>query len=432
MTMSASLPLNDISGPADPASPTRPQGTLLIVDDEEGPRQSLRSIFKDEYNILLAGDGAMAIELAQNNNVDVAVLDVRLVGMSGIEVLERLRDVNPKIDVVIMTAFESIDTMRQALRLGARDYITKPFDVCAMRAAVAGAMPRHTLKSEIQTVEEKWQQLSGQLQTQKLEGQISETRAEIYGSIIHDISGPLTVIVSFLQLINQRIGNLTRLEREDLELTNERLKTITRQATNCIEISHRYLSFLRRQNEKATRVDVNQILADLDHLIRVHPSRRNNQLTIKSLPQNMAVRINGTDLIQILLNLAVNAFQCLAKPHSVQIQASLMPQALDLRTFKDGPQDRLLNMEDFENAGPLLAVAVRDNGPGIPPELLPKIFEPYFTTKSEPEGTGLGLSIVQRLIKEAKGALHVHIRPGEGTTFTVYLRAFPLSPEASK
>ena len=123
--MSASLPLNDISGPADPASPTRPQGTLLIVDDEEGPRQSLRSIFKDEYNILLAGDGATAIELAQNNNVDVAVLDVRLVGMSGIEVLERLRDVNPKIDVVIMTAFESIDTMRQALRLGARDYIER-------------------------------------------------------------------------------------------------------------------------------------------------------------------------------------------------------------------------------------------------------------------------------------------------------------------
>ena len=432
MTMSASLPLNDISGPADPASPTRPQGTLLIVDDEEGPRQSLRSIFKDEYNILLAGDGATAIELAQNNNVDVAVLDVRLVGMSGIEVLERLRDVNPKIDVVIMTAFESIDTMRQALRLGARDYITKPFDVCAMRAAVAGAMPRHTLKSEIQTVEEKWQQLSGQLQTQKLEGQISETRAEIYGSIIHDISGPLTVIVSFLQLINQRIGNLTRLEREDLELTNERLKTITRQAMNCIEISHRYLSFLRRQNEKATRVDVNQILADLDHLIRVHPSRRNNQLTIKSLPQNMAVRINGTDLIQILLNLAVNAFQCSANPHSVQIQASLMLEALDLRTFKDGPHDRLLNVEDFENMGPLLAVAVCDDGPGIPPELLPKIFEPYFTTKSEREGTGLGLSIVQRLIKEAKGALHVHIRPGEGTTFTVYLRAFPLSPEASK
>jgi signal transduction histidine kinase len=404
----------------------------LIVDDEESPRQSLRAIFKDEYNVLLAGDGPTAIALAQNNTIDVAVLDVRLVGMSGLEVLKLLRGVDPKIDVVMMTAYESLDTMRQALRLGARDYITKPFDVFAMRAAVAGAMPRHTLKSEIQTVEQKWQELSGQLQTQKLEGQISQTRAEIYASIIHDISGPLTAIASFVELINQRIGNLTRLEREDLEFTNERLKTITRQVTNCIEISRRYLSFLRRQDEEATHVDVNRILADLGQLIRVHLARRNNQFSIKSLHQNMAVRVNGTDLIQILLNLAVNAFQCSDAPHSVQIQASLMPQALDLRTFQDGPQDRLLNVEGFENTSPLLAVAVCDNGPGIPPELLSKIFEPYFTTKSERQGTGLGLSIVQRLIKQAKGALHVHTRAGEGTTFTVYLPALPLPPEGAK
>jgi two-component system, sensor histidine kinase and response regulator len=430
--MSAALPFDDISGPGDPVAPARSRGTLLIVDDEESPRQSLRAIFKDEYNVLLAGDGPTAIALAQNNTIDVAVLDVRLVGMSGLEVLERLRDVDPKIDVVMMTAYESLDTMRQALRLGARDYITKPFDVFAMRAAVAGALPRHTLKSEIQTVEEKWQQLSGQLQTQKLEGQISQTRTEIYGSIIHDMSGPLTVIANFVQFINQRIGNLTQLGREDLEFTNDRLKTITRQVTNCIEISRRYLSFLRRQNEEATCVDVNRILADLGQFIRVHPSRRKNQFSIKSLHQNMAVRINGTDLIQILMNLVVNAFQCSANPHSVQIQASLMLEALDLRTFKDGPHDRLLNVEDFENTGPLLAVAVCDNGPGIPPELLPKIFEPYFTTKSERQGTGLGLSIVQRLIKQAKGALHVHTRAGEGTTCTVYLPALPLRPEGTK
>src|SRR5664280_2602340 len=170
------------------------------------------------------------------------------------------------------------------------------------------------------------------------------------------MSGPLTVIACFVQFINQRIGNLTQFGREDLDFTNDRLKTITSQVTNCIEISRRYLSFLRRQNEEATCVDVNRILADLGQLIRVHLARHNNQFSIKSLHQNMAVRINGTDLIQILLNLAVNAFQCSAIPHSVQIQASLMPQALDLRTCKDGPYDRLFKAEAFENTSPLLAV----------------------------------------------------------------------------
>src|SRR5450759_2677416 len=127
----------------------RRRGKLLVVDDEEGPRQSLKVIFKDDYEILMAGDGATAIEIAQKNRIDVAVLDIRMFGMSGIEVLERLKYVDPAIEVVMMTAFETTDTMRQALRLRAADYINKPFDIAAMRAAVANAMQRRTLESAV-------------------------------------------------------------------------------------------------------------------------------------------------------------------------------------------------------------------------------------------------------------------------------------------
>ena len=128
--------------PAEPTVPPRRKGTLLIVDDEDGPRQSLRVIFKDDYEILMANDGPSAIMLAQNQKIDVAVLDIRMAGMSGIEVLERLKYVDPTIEVVMMTAFETTDTIRQALRLRACDYINKPFDISTMRAAVAGAMHR--------------------------------------------------------------------------------------------------------------------------------------------------------------------------------------------------------------------------------------------------------------------------------------------------
>jgi two-component system cell cycle sensor histidine kinase/response regulator CckA len=90
----------------------------------------------------------------------------------------------------------------------------------------------------------------------------------------------------------------------------------------------------------------------------------------------------------------------------------------------------LLNIENFDNIAPLIVLTVHDNGPGIPPEILPKIFQPYFSTKSARQGTGLGLNIVQRLIKEARGALHVNTQVGLGTTFTVYLPAIalPASP----
>ena len=405
----------------------RRKGTLLVVDDEDGARQSLRVIFKDEYEILMAGDGATAVELAQKHRIDVAVLDIRMAGMSGIEVLERLKFVDPSIEAVMMTAFETTDTMRQALRLRACDYINKPFDVSTMRAAVASAMQRRTLESEIHTNADKLQQLLGELQSQKIEEQMANTRGEIYASIIHDINGPLTVISGFIQLMNQRIGNATRLEVEDLEFIKDRLKTITRQVTNCIEISRRYLGFLRRQSEDAPRVGVNQLLKDLGHLVRVHPSLQSNQFAVSPLVEDIAVSMNGTDVIQVLLNLTVNAFQCTQQPHSVEIEGRVLHQPLDLAAFKDGPQDRFLNVESFENGVPLLMVSVRDTGPGIPPETLPKIFQAYFSTKGARQGTGLGLNIVQRLVKEARGALHVHTQVGEGTTFTLYLAAVPLA-----
>jgi signal transduction histidine kinase len=410
-----------------PVATPRRRGTLLIVDDEEGPRLSLQFIFKDDYDILMASNGPAAIELAQNNRIDVAVLDIRMSGMSGIEVLERLKFVDPSIEVVMMTAFETTDTMRQALRLRACDYINKPFDLATMRTAVANAMQRRTLESEIHTNAEKLQELLGELQNQKIEEQMTHTRGEIYASIIHDINGPLTVISGFIQIMNQRIGNSTRLEVEDLEFIKDRLRTITRQVTNCIEISRRYLSFLRRQTDEAPRVGVNQLLTDLSHLVRVHPSKQNNHFEIHPLPKDIGVSMHGTDVIQVLLNLTVNAFQCSPITHSVVVECRLLEQPLELAGFKDGPQERFLNVENFKNSAPLLKMSVRDNGPGVPPEILPKIFQPYFTTKGTNHGTGLGLNIIQRLVKEAKGALHVRTEMGEGTTFTVYLPAVPLA-----
>ena len=416
-------PLIAKSNPVEGDSTTfrKRRGTLLVVDDEDGPRQSLRVIFKDEYDMLMAEDGPTAIELAQKHPIDVAVLDIRMAGMSGIEVLERLKYVNPNIEVIMMTAFETTDTIRQALRLRACDYINKPFDLATIRSAVSQAMQRRTLESEIHSSAEKVQELLSELQNQKVEEQIAKTRGDIYASIIHDINGPLTVISGFVQVLNQRLNRNSRLEMEDLEFIKDRLRIIARQVGNCVEISRRYLGFLRRQSEEAPRVSVNQLFKDLEQLVRVHPGRSDNEFSVQPMAEDLGIKMNGTDVIQILLNLTVNAFQCAPMSHRVDVGGEILREPLDLTAFKDGPNDRLLNVESMDNTAPLVKLWVRDTGPGIPPEVLPKIFQPYFTTKGPRQGTGLGLNIVQRLIKEGKGALHVHTQPGEGTTFTIYL-----------
>jgi signal transduction histidine kinase len=397
------------------------RGTLLVVDDEEGPRMSLKLIFKDTYDLLMAEDGPTAIELAQQNDIDVAILDIRMAGMSGIEVLERLRFVRPNIEAIMITAFETTDTMRQALRLRACDYINKPFDLASIRSAVSQAMQRRVLESEIHNSAEKVRELLTELQNQRVEEQIAQTRGDIYASIIHDINGPLTVSFGFVQLLNHKLNQNLKLEMEDLEFIKERLRSVERQMSNCIEIQRRYLGFLRRQSGDSTSAGVNQLLHDLDQLVRVHPSLQENEFRLTPLTGEIGVKVNGTDLIQILLNLAVNAFQCTSVPHRVEIGGEVLAAPLELAQFKDGPNDRLLNVESMENTAPLVKLWVRDTGPGIPAVVLPKIFDPYFTTKGPRQGTGLGLNIVQRLIKAANGALHVHTIVGEGTTFTIYL-----------
>ena len=145
------------------------RGTLLIVDDEEGPRLSLKLIFKDNFDLLMAEDGPTAIALAQENDIDVAILDIRMAGMSGIEVLERLRFVRPNLEAIMITAFETTDTMRQALRLRACDYINKPFDLATIRSAVNQAMQRRVLESEIHNSAEKVHELLTELQNQRVE-----------------------------------------------------------------------------------------------------------------------------------------------------------------------------------------------------------------------------------------------------------------------
>jgi signal transduction histidine kinase len=399
----------------------KPRRTLLIVDDEEGPRQSLRVVFKEDYNLLIASDGQRAVELAQEHKINVAILDIRMAGMSGTEVLERLKAIQPSIEVIMLTAYETVETIRQALRLGACDYLNKPFDVATVRKAVSIAMERHSFADEIRANNEKLAALQLELHDQKLQEEITRTRGEIYASIIHDINGPLTIISGFIQIMNQRMGDSKRLEGEDLEMVKDRLRRITRQVSNCIEISHRYLSFMRQQPTAPARIHVNQILEDLRELLQVHPSKGASSLNVQALARDVELQINGTDLIQILLNLAINAMQCAPDPHLVEISGQVLEAGVDFSNLHDGPTDRILYGQGFTNTPPLLLLTVRDDGSGIPPDVLPRIFQPYFTTKPPGKGTGLGLAIVHRLLKEARGCMHVHSEQGRGTSFNIYL-----------
>jgi signal transduction histidine kinase len=321
----------------------------------------------------------------------------------------------------MLTAYETLETARQALRLEAREYLNKPFDIATLRRAIRTAMERRALSLQARADNQQLRNLQQEIQQQKFREELARTRGEIYASIIHDINGPLTVISGFVDLINQRIGEATHLDGEKLEIVKDRLSRVTRQVASCVQISSRYLSFLRRDPAEPATVNINQVFTDLEELLKNHRQAGKHTLIIQPLTKDVTIPINGTDLIQILLNLAINALQCSEQPHQVEIRAERLHKPLDLAQFQDGPQDRFINRERFNNTAPLLSISVNDNGPGVSASAINRIFEPYFTTKPAGQGTGLGLSIVERLIEQANGAVHLHTELGTGSTFTVYL-----------
>ena len=128
---------------------SRIKSTLLIVDDEPNVIESFKVIFEDKYNIISSGDGKGALQKARNENIDVAILDIMLPDMDGIEVLRKIRAIDPEVQVIMVTAVKMIKSAIDAMKLGAYDYITKPFEVEDVILAVQKAIEKRTLKRDV-------------------------------------------------------------------------------------------------------------------------------------------------------------------------------------------------------------------------------------------------------------------------------------------
>ena len=399
------------------------RGRLLVVDDDEGPRKSLQLLFQDHYEVILAASGRQALEALGSGPVDVAVLDLRMPDMSGIELLGHIREKYPEVEVIILTGYESLETARQAIRLGARDYFSKPFDLTAMRAAVAAAMERRQIAAERQHGGQEVVELEKSIHIYRTQMEAARQRGDLYAAVLHDLNNPLTFVTGSLELLQEEIANADFLVGHDLDRVRNMLMEIRRHALACAGIAHRYLRLIRSEAQGDSRALVNMVLSDLSMLLARHRSRGSNALEIVPLENDAVVCMNDIELLQVLLNLTVNALEATPAPHHVTVRAAVLPDALDLSGFKDEPGHCFINREGFVNRPPLIRLDVEDNRPGIAPENGGRVFEPHYTTKGGRAGAGMGLFIVRSLVTAARGALSLTSNPGQGTRFSVFLRS---------
>ncbi len=128
------------------------KGTILIVDDEVGPRESLRMILKPIYEVFTAGDGHEAIQFIHENSIDLVTLDLKMPGLSGIDVLREIKKFQPDIEVIVITGYGTLNNAQEAIRFGAGDFISKPFNVADIIAIVSKSFERRSYNMKIKNL----------------------------------------------------------------------------------------------------------------------------------------------------------------------------------------------------------------------------------------------------------------------------------------
>jgi DNA-binding NtrC family response regulator len=239
--------------------------TLLIVDDEEGPRQSLRLIFEDHYDVVLAAGGQEALAVARKRRVDGALVDFLMGDLSGTEVLEQLKEIDPAIEVIILTGHASLDSARAAVRLGACEYLTKPYEVSEIVRSVTRMMERRGLAERAESTLDRLQQL--EREAELLRGQLAAGGGgggDSVGQVCDEINRPMTLIVGILAILTRRLSGRERIDGEAIEDFRERLQVLNREADEVIDRVQHLMKRVRREPEGEGNSGIGQVLRELE------------------------------------------------------------------------------------------------------------------------------------------------------------------------
>ncbi|MSR65526.1 MAG: hybrid sensor histidine kinase/response regulator [Verrucomicrobiae bacterium] len=406
------------------ASPLKaPRGVLLIVDDETGPRESLRIVFKDQYSVVTASCGRDGVKYAAGNPVDVAILDIRMPDMSGTDVLRELKLIDPRTEIIMLTGYETIDTARAAVRYGAADYLNKPFDVFKMRETVARGFEKRRLSVEAGHSLEELQNINKELEAEIFEKERKLSAGELSSGVVHEMNNPLAIISARAEMLSRELHKAGQVDHTTIEKIKKQLEFIQSEVIRCRKISQRFLNFFRAAGDAHEAVSLGTIIEDSLALIQAHPICKSTEIKYDPPRDNYMVRAHSADMIQLFINLGTNAVQAMNGEGSLAFSVETRPAASDWINAKtpDGCAENTFRSSKIRTDVPIVIISVKDTGPGIPANVIKKIFQPYFTTKEKGHGTGLGLAICTRFLDKYEGGMRFVSRVGEGTTVSVVL-----------
>ncbi|MGC9065248.1 MAG: ATP-binding protein [Candidatus Ratteibacteria bacterium] len=373
--------------------PVSEKNTVLIIDDELGPRESLRILLKDSYNVYLATNGDEGISMVKTHVVDAVVLDLRMPGRSGLETLEEIRKINPDVPVIVLTGFGTLEAAQKAVHLNIFEFISKPFDINEMKECIRRAVEKNKINLSARAIINQLNNLNTNLEQKIHELEKFAMLGELSAEILHEINNPLTIILGYVQILMQEMAAQNSATTEEAW---QYLKVVENEVKKCQTIAKSFLN-ASKHSFKRTVVNVNKIIENMICFLRDNPLTKHVNFVCDFEPDISLVLASPEQMQQVFTNLFINAMEAMDGNGTIRIET--------------------------KNQSGKVIVKISDSGKGVPQELLEKIFQPFFTTKSI-KGTGIGLSISKKIIEAHGGQIYAESQPEKGTTFTLCFPAY--------
>ena len=367
---------------------------ILIIDDEIGMRTGCRrALLPHGHRVSAAEHGVEGLRKLRDEDFDVVLLDAMMPGMSGLEVMQRIRQYDPDIVCVMITGYATVDLAAQAMKEGCHDFLPKPFTADELLTVVNRALAERQkrLARRQQAVEEEESVLLERTRQEKAKLDAFESRFTIV--VVHELRNPAGAIKNYLQLM--QAGYV------DADEWDEYLAKVDRRAGQLLAMLDDLLELANLKGRQAVsrprEVDLAAALEKVSGHFRDVAEEKGLEFQVEILarPSLLAQPAHVESLWSHLIENAVN----------------YTPQGRIVVSLDEGPDE--------------IIASVQDTGIGISLEDLTRIFEEFYRSPDAREqvelGTGLGLPIVNQIVEIYGGRIHVDSTPGLGSTFTVRL-----------
>jgi signal transduction histidine kinase len=362
------------------------QETIIVIDDDYGMRLSCKKILaKEGFRAETFEDGAQGLEGVARLKPDLVLVDLKMPGISGMEVIVRVHEIDPQIVIVVITGYATIDTAVEAMKSGAYDFLPKPFSPDELRLIVNRGLERRRLT----------------LESQRSEMERALLKRRFVTFVSHQLQTPLVAIHQYLSVLKY-LGDTEDAAAKKQEWLDrcikrtEELQDIIKDWLTLAKVEGGYLS------GKRVKVDLKRIIPDILKTYEGMAAADNISLEARIPDDACFVRGDPNCLSVLADNLIVNAIKYNKPAGKVTVIV--------------------------EPTGGEIAVLVTDTGVGIPEKYRPLLFDEFFRVRGEDRektsGTGLGLPICKKIVSEMGGSIEVESEVDVGSTFRVRLPAY--------